>query len=163
MFEKLQELELTSTFYINEISQFSFGQLQKIILNLAILPDSWVDDIIAKNQQIHHLSLNKINAENVFSINDDIVLKMVKILPNLQLLEMNNAGYLKLDTIRELLKIESLRELLLSGLNTETYSALRTNSEFKALPWKVMLCSKFFGAQFEREPANSGKQRHFSS
>lgn len=126
---------------------FEFGNLRRIKLDLRALPDSWIDGFIAKNQQLEYLSLN-IKSDNACF--DENVLKMKKTLPNLRSLELIGASTLKLDTIIDLLRNSDLVELLMSGLNTATYDALKVQDEIKKMAWRLTLFSKFTGAKFER-------------
>lgn len=148
-FDKLQEFELSSGFNVNDTQfPFEFGNLRKITLELMTFSDAWIDSFIVKNQQLEHLSLNIKSKNQHF---DENVLKMKKTLPNLRSIEFIGACALQLDTIVELLRYNDLIELMLSGLHSETYAALKHQTEIKKMGWQLMLFSKFFGARFERQ------------
>lgn len=127
---------------------FDFGHLQKIILDLPFLPDSWIDDFIAKNQQVHYLSLRITS----IGISNGMVLKIKKALPNLRYFEIGNALNVWSPTITELLlENNRLSDLMFCNFGEITYLTLRNYSKkINALGWSLMLFPKFNGAKFER-------------
>lgn len=130
---------------------FNFGRLQKVTLSLSFLPDSWVDSFLATNQRIQHLSLSV----QPTMITDRMVPKIEHALSELKFLEIDFASNLQTATILQLLQHKHLKDLLLSHLNSDVYSALKENSQqIDALGWNVVVFSKFKGAKFER---NKGK------
>ncbi|XP_055304801.1 uncharacterized protein LOC129569704 [Sitodiplosis mosellana] len=147
-FKQLHQFEMSSVFTARGLNcPFDFGHLQKVILDLRFLPDSWIDDFLVKNPQINHLSLSI----TPNGINDSMISKIKKALPNLRYLEIDNASNVCSTTIMKLLEDKNLNDLLFSHFNSFAYSLLRSESEkIKALGWSVKLFSKFYGAKFER-------------
>ncbi|XP_055304815.1 uncharacterized protein LOC129569711 [Sitodiplosis mosellana] len=105
VFKQLQEFEITTVHDMR--FPFDFGQLQKITMDLFILPDSWHQEFLMKNGQVRHLSLSV----KPTMISDQIVPKIRKVLPQLRFLEIEFASNLKCSTIMDLINDIHLKEI----------------------------------------------------
>lgn len=147
-FKRLHEFKISTFITVHDIRfPFDFGRLEKITMDLSILPNSWIPEFLTKNEQVHHLSLSI----KPTMISDQIIPKIKMALPNLRFFEIEFASNLKSSTIMELIKDKELKELLFSDLNIEIYSELKNNfNDTKTLNWNAIFFSKISGIYFER-------------
>lgn len=147
-FKHLHEFKISTFITVHDIHfPFDFGRLQKITMDLSILPNSWIPDFLTKNERVHHLSLSV----KPTMISDQIIPKIKMALPNLHFFEIEFASNLKSSTIMELINDKQLKKLLFSDLNNEIYSKLKNIfNDTKILNWNAMFFPKISGVYFER-------------